>query len=83
MPPRAEMLQASSLLRIPIPFLSLIDPGITRVDSFHNVIVNPKAGLLFLVPGHPHSLGLHDCSPMGSSAGGFPYRVSPPGLSSK
>jgi PPOX class probable FMN-dependent enzyme len=31
-------------------------PGNNRVDSFHNVIANPKVGLLFLVPGHPHSL---------------------------
>src|SRR5262249_57877085 len=31
-------------------------PGNNRVDSFHNLIANPKAGLLFLVPGHPHSL---------------------------
>ena len=31
-------------------------PGNNRVDSFKNVMVNPKVGLLFLVPGHPHSL---------------------------
>jgi uncharacterized protein len=31
-------------------------PGNNRVDSFNNVITNPKVGLLFLVPGHPHSL---------------------------
>jgi len=31
-------------------------PGNNRVDSFNNVIANPKVGLLFLVPGHPHSL---------------------------
>jgi PPOX class probable FMN-dependent enzyme len=31
-------------------------PGNNRVDSFHNVVVNPKVGLLFLVPGHSHSL---------------------------
>lgn len=31
-------------------------PGNNRVDSFHNVIANPKVGILFLVPGHPHSL---------------------------
>jgi PPOX class probable FMN-dependent enzyme len=31
-------------------------PGNNRVDSFRNVIANPKVGLLFLVPGHPHSL---------------------------
>jgi PPOX class probable FMN-dependent enzyme len=31
-------------------------PGNNRVDSFNNVMVNPKVGLLFLVPGHPHSL---------------------------
>jgi uncharacterized protein len=30
--------------------------GNNRVDSFHNVIANPKVGLLFLVPGQPHSL---------------------------
>ena len=31
-------------------------PGNNRVDSFHNLVANPKVGLLFLVPGHPHSL---------------------------
>ncbi len=31
-------------------------PGNNRVDSFKNVVVNPKVGLLFLVPGHGHSL---------------------------
>ena len=31
-------------------------PGNNRVDSFHNLMTNPKVGLLFLVPGHPHSL---------------------------
>jgi len=31
-------------------------PGNNRVDSFNNVIVNPKVGMLFLIPGHPHSL---------------------------
>jgi uncharacterized protein len=31
-------------------------PGNNRVDSFHNVMSNPKVGILFLVPGHPHSL---------------------------
>lgn len=31
-------------------------PGNQRVDSFRNVIVNPKVGLLFLVPGVRHSL---------------------------
>jgi PPOX class probable FMN-dependent enzyme len=31
-------------------------PRNNRVDSFHNLIINPKVGLLFLVPGHPHSL---------------------------
>jgi len=31
-------------------------PGNNRVDSFNNVIANPKVGLLFLVPGHSHSL---------------------------
>lgn len=31
-------------------------PGNNRVDSFHNLVTNPKVGLLFFVPGHPHSL---------------------------
>jgi PPOX class probable FMN-dependent enzyme len=31
-------------------------PGNNRVDSFHNVMANPKVGLLFFVPGHSHSL---------------------------
>ena len=31
-------------------------PGNNRVDSYHNLIGNPKVGLLFFVPGHPHSL---------------------------
>lgn len=31
-------------------------PGNNRVDSFKNVVVNPKVGLLFLMPGHGHSL---------------------------
>ncbi len=31
-------------------------PGNNRVDSFHNLLTNPKVGLLFLVPGHAHSL---------------------------
>jgi PPOX class probable FMN-dependent enzyme len=31
-------------------------PGNNRVDSFNNVIANPRVGLLFLVPGHSHSL---------------------------
>jgi uncharacterized protein len=31
-------------------------PGNNRVDSFHNLVANPKVGLLFLVPGHSHSL---------------------------
>jgi predicted pyridoxine 5'-phosphate oxidase superfamily flavin-nucleotide-binding protein len=31
-------------------------PGNNRVDSFHNIMANPKVGLLFLVPGHSHSL---------------------------
>jgi uncharacterized protein len=34
-------------------------PGNNRVDSFNNVISNPKVGLLFLVPGHPHSLRIN------------------------
>jgi uncharacterized protein len=31
-------------------------PGNNRVDSFKNVVANPKVGILFLIPGHPHSL---------------------------
>src|SRR4249920_3178390 len=31
-------------------------PGNNRVDSSHNLLANPKVGLLFFVPGHPHSL---------------------------
>jgi len=31
-------------------------PGNNRVDSYRNLIPNPKVGLLFFVPGHPHSL---------------------------
>jgi hypothetical protein len=31
-------------------------PGNNRVDSFHNLMANPKVGLIFFVPGHPHSL---------------------------
>jgi len=31
-------------------------PGNNRVDSFRNLIANPKVGLLFFVPGHQHSL---------------------------
>lgn len=31
-------------------------PGNNRADSFKNVIANPKVGLLFFVPGHPHAL---------------------------
>src|SRR5262245_59813915 len=31
-------------------------PGNNRVDSYHNLMANPKVGLLFFVPGHPHSL---------------------------
>jgi PPOX class probable FMN-dependent enzyme len=31
-------------------------PGNNRVDSFHNLLTNPKIGILFLVPGHPHSV---------------------------
>ena len=34
-------------------------PGNNRVDSFNNIIVNPKVGLLFLIPGHPHSLRIN------------------------
>lgn len=31
-------------------------PGNNRCDSFRNILSNPKVGLLFLVPGHLHSL---------------------------
>ena len=31
-------------------------PGNNRVDSFPNLLTNPKVGILFLVPGHPHSV---------------------------
>lgn len=31
-------------------------PGNNRVDSFRNVVANPKVGILFLIPGHQHSL---------------------------
>jgi uncharacterized protein len=31
-------------------------PGNNRVDSFKNLIANPKIGMLFFVPGHQHSL---------------------------
>ena len=34
-------------------------PGNNRVDSFKNIVVNPKVGLLFLVPGHGHSLRIN------------------------
>src|SRR5436309_15907835 len=29
-------------------------PGNNRVDSFRNLVVNPKIGMLFFVPGHQH-----------------------------
>ena len=50
MPLRAEMHRDSSRLRV------RERPGNNRVDSFHNLMANPKVGLLFFVPGHPHSL---------------------------
>ena len=31
-------------------------PGNNRVDSFKNLIANPRIGILFFVPGHQHSL---------------------------
>jgi PPOX class probable FMN-dependent enzyme len=31
-------------------------PGNNRVDSFKNLIANPRIGMLFFVPGHQHSL---------------------------
>jgi PPOX class probable FMN-dependent enzyme len=34
-------------------------PGNNRVDSFRNLVVNPKIGMLFFVPGHPHSLRIN------------------------
>jgi PPOX class probable FMN-dependent enzyme len=34
-------------------------PGNNRVDSFKNLIANPKIGMLFFVPGHQHSLRIN------------------------
>jgi PPOX class probable FMN-dependent enzyme len=34
-------------------------PGNNRVDSFRNLVVNPKIGMLFFVPGHAHSLRIN------------------------
>jgi PPOX class probable FMN-dependent enzyme len=31
-------------------------PGNNRVDSFKNLVANPRIGMLFFVPGHQHSL---------------------------
>lgn len=49
-PPGFVAVEGTSTLLVPDR------PGNNRVDSFNNVMVNPKVGLLFLVPGHPHSL---------------------------
>ncbi len=34
-------------------------PGNNRVDSFKNLVVNPRIGMLFFVPGHQHSLRIN------------------------
>jgi PPOX class probable FMN-dependent enzyme len=34
-------------------------PGNNRVDSFKNLIANPKIGMLFFVPGHQHTLRIN------------------------
>jgi uncharacterized protein len=34
-------------------------PGNNRVDSFKNLVANPKIGMLFFVPGHEHSLRIN------------------------
>ena len=34
-------------------------PGNTRVDSFRNLVANPRIGMLFFVPGHQHSLRIN------------------------
>jgi PPOX class probable FMN-dependent enzyme len=34
-------------------------PGNNRVDSFKNLVANPKIGMLFFVPGHQHSLRIN------------------------
>jgi uncharacterized protein len=44
-------------------------PGNNRVDSFNNVIANPKVGLLFLVPGHMHSLRVNGTARLLSDEG--------------
>jgi len=44
-------------------------PGNKRVDSFNNVISNPKVGLLFLVPGHSHSLRVNGTARLLSDEG--------------
>jgi len=44
-------------------------PGNNRVDSFNNVIANPKVGLLFLVPGHLHSLRVNGTARLLSDEG--------------
>ena len=57
-------------------------PGNNRVDSFHNVIANPKVGLLFLVPGHPHSLRVNGTARLltddKSCKRAWRYKASPP-----
>jgi predicted pyridoxine 5'-phosphate oxidase superfamily flavin-nucleotide-binding protein len=61
-------------------------PGNNRVDSFYNLIVNPKAGLLFLVPGHPHSLRVNGTARVLTNVElcrRFSAGQNPPGLSSK
>jgi PPOX class probable FMN-dependent enzyme len=49
-PPGFVIVEGPRTLRVPDR------PGNNRVDSFHNLITNPKVGLLFLAPGHTHSL---------------------------
>jgi len=44
-------------------------PGNKRADSFNNVISNPKVGLLFLVPGHSHSLRVNGTARLLSDEG--------------
>jgi uncharacterized protein len=34
-------------------------PGNNRVDSFKNLVANPRIGMLFFVPGHLHSLRIN------------------------
>jgi hypothetical protein len=46
-------------------------PGNDRVDSFNSAVVNSKVGILFLIPGHSHSLrvnGTAQLSPIKSAA---------------